>query len=121
MPKVVYCKGCRRVLTNYKEVGAAIKERVRLVSYAKAGKVLFTSTSFGPLGSAMKISPKYKIVMDFPQAWKAHTGSRSEALNSAQFPCPNCGKFFRWLTGDEVNGVPTHLFRRWRIPAEPRH
>ena len=113
MARVVYCKGCRGTLPNYKEVGQAIKERVRLVSFAKAGEVVLTPSSFGLLGREMTIAPDYKCVMSFPQAWKAHSGSRHDALNVAQFPCPNCGRYVRWIKRAHEMGSIANLFRRW--------
>jgi hypothetical protein len=101
---VVYCQNCRKEFSNYRKIGQHIKEQLLSGLAQKAGTVpveTFLGTMIeNPVGGIAVAVGNHEVLMTFPKVAQAHYGSRRDACNAAQVPCPVCRKFFHWKRGN---------------------
>ncbi len=97
----VYCTGCDQEFPKvdgfgYKEAGQAIKDQIPWIALEQFGPVVLTAVIFGPLTASLGLAYNWQAVMDVPRAWHAYNGSRTDAINDAQIPCPTCRRYVEW-------------------------
>jgi hypothetical protein len=103
---MVYCRICRHVFPEYKEVGQAIRDLypTRFLMHAEdAASAAIKITLTGTLSSFYNGDLVLKIVEEISVGKKILTGSRRDALNAVHFPCPICGES-NWRKGDDDKG-----------------
>ena len=99
---MVYCKKCRHVFPEYREVGQKIKDAAPHPFTTVLGPAVRVILD-GPLAVLLDIQT-WESALSFLELQEIRSGSRRDALNVARFPCPICREFIEWKRGDRDKG-----------------